>query len=779
MEMTLNCLLLGKTSLSDSFTVNLYETNNVGDSKVLFSSLKIGDLKYIIYNEVRGGNLNEVKINCKKMTLWKIDVTFGNFTEEQINKGQELIAINFLSNYFKNKDEADKSLIIVKLPNTVMDAINIALKDAITSVDIVGPDDNMPFMERDTEKAIKIIKSNIKNHLIYNKSKPDFDILVSDGAPGIGKTRYGEELFKHLENNQNWVPSEWKNNLHIIGLYLDFGNDCQLDLYDDELTPSVIIGLRIAFTFFIERKYKMKFETFRRLIWEYRDIFIISDVFLSIYFHIHISLPYQQLFVFLHIDEFQLIDQWESNAVMKRKMAGKDIFKEMINCLASFIFGPPSSIFVQTFLSGTAPQLVFSAKKPAGVSFTFVNCPQLSLRAMLDIANHYAQKFDAETFNCGTYKWMLCQPFLQLLEDTGGLPRALQYVFDECFKIGGGEKEFFEKIYKQHFNTIFYNVKHNLQERYNIYKTIENNEKLALELLYHSIDEIPVSRNTCLDPSKQDYTIGNLERDTHIILNSCDPYNSEFTIKMPFFFICLYNDKLKIVDRELEEVFPVQNEMSWEMFVANYDAFRTNLLIKRGKKSVRLGELYRGAHGTQTTLNIEVELKELTVCYAKEQLPCVKPMDKELNSIDWVKGENVIINGASSEAWGDAFVIRAIVQNNNLYYLSDTAVSLKKEHIKNLESTTGELRKILSQCQHVTIAFTIQQFDDTILTNNCLIITKSNFKKYFGPTFASRSTFYMTKDINPNFQTAHGSIENYEENSSGKKVKLDFSVCER
>ncbi|PKY56062.1 hypothetical protein RhiirA4_476056, partial [Rhizophagus irregularis] len=52
-----------KTSLSDSFTVNLNETNNVGDTKVLFSSLKIGDLKHIIYDEVRGGNLKEVKIN--------------------------------------------------------------------------------------------------------------------------------------------------------------------------------------------------------------------------------------------------------------------------------------------------------------------------------------------------------------------------------------------------------------------------------------------------------------------------------------------------------------------------------------------------------------------------------------------------------------------------------------------------------------------------------------------------------------------------------------------
>jgi hypothetical protein len=223
------------------------------------------------------------------------------------------------------------------------------------------------------------------------------------------------------------------------------------------------------------------------------------------------------------------------------------------------------------------------------------------------------------------------------------------------------------------------------------------------------------------------------------------------------------------VNGELEEVFRVQNKMnwqSWETFVANYDAFRTNLLIRRGRKSARLDVLYRGAHGTRSTLDIEVELKELSVCYAREQFPCMKLTDKEsLNSIDWVKGEKVIVNGASSK-WGDVFVVRAIVQNNNKYililhqckyYLSGTyytAKSLMGEHIKNLEGsidTTGELRKILSQCQHIKIVFTIQPFDDIISTNNCLVIMKNNFKEYFGPIFASRATFSMTKDINPNF----------------------------
>ncbi|UZO14247.1 uncharacterized protein OCT59_005707 [Rhizophagus irregularis] len=209
----------------------------------------------------------------------------------------------------------------------------------------------------------------------------------------------------------------------------------------------------------------MKFETFRRLIGKYSVIFTISDVFESIYNHLGLKSNNQHLFVFLHIDEFQLIDEWESNAVMKRKMEEKLLFKEMINGLVLYMFSP-SHIFVQPFLSGTAPQFVNFMKESSKVSFGFVNCPQLSFKAMLKIANHHAQKFDAEKFDCGEYKWMLCQPFIQLLEDTGGLPHALQYVFYECLETGCNRKKFFKTIDKQNFDNIFHNVKTHLQERY-------------------------------------------------------------------------------------------------------------------------------------------------------------------------------------------------------------------------------------------------------------------------------------------------------------------------
>ncbi|CAB4391454.1 unnamed protein product [Rhizophagus irregularis] len=655
--------------------------------------------------------------------------------------------------------------------STETDAIDIALKEVKKETGTDRPNDEMPFMDRDTNQAITKIIRNIENRLKGSKAKTDFDMLFSGGAPGIGKTRYGDELFKRLENNQNWVPPEWENKLHIRRIYLDLGNGCKLDSYDDDLTPTVIIGLRIAYVFFIEKKIILSFTNFRDRVWKYRDIFKIPNVFDCIYAHL-ISQSNIQLFVFFHIDEFQNIDLWEDDAIKNRKMAKKQLFKEMINDLAPFMLAPQSLIYVQTFLSGTAPQVVISNKESSRVSFRFADCPQLSFRAMLNIANHYAQKYDAEKFDCGSYKWMLCRPFLQLLEDTGGLPRALQYVFEVCFEIETDRKKFFGDIHKQHFNTIFYNVKHRLQERYNIYGTIEKNKKLALELLYHSIDAIPVKRKTCLDPSDEDYTIENLERDAHIILSPCDDTFSEFTIKMPFFFVCLYNDKLKIVDFSLEETFRVQNTMhwqDWELFVAHYEAFRTNLLMERGKRTVHLEELYRGVFGTVSAKNIEVRLKKLSVCQAQEQFPCSKLTEKgTAKSIPWEEGEVVVVNGASAE-WGDSFRVLQTVQGDRLFSIHQakydynsatyTLNNLLKEHIKNYVTsinTKKELFDKLAKHRHITIVFTTQPFYETVSCDECFIISRSNFEQYFGPVFSSRATFALTKNINPNFSESQG-----------------------
>ncbi|POG79997.1 hypothetical protein GLOIN_2v414786 [Rhizophagus irregularis DAOM 181602=DAOM 197198] len=243
---------------------------------------------------------------------------------------------------------------------------------------------------------------------------------------------------------------------------------------------------------------------------------------------------------------------------------------------------------------------------------------------------------------------------------------------------------------------------------------------------------------------------------------------------MPFFFVCLYNDKLKIVEFSLEETFRVQNTMhwqDWELFVAQYEAFRTNLLMERGKRTVHLVELYHGVFGTVSTKNIEVRLKKLSVCQAQEQFPCLKLTEKgTAKSIPWEEGEVVVVNGASAE-WGDSFRVLQTVQGDRLFSIHQakydynsatyTLNNLLKEHIKNYVTsinTKKELFDKLAKHRHITIVFTTQPFYETVSCDECFIISRSNFEQYFGPVFSSRATFALTKNINPTFQNHKGLV---------------------
>jgi hypothetical protein len=52
MMVSINCLLLGKTSFHDTFAVNVANDNDIHGSLVNINNLKISDLKYLIYNEI-------------------------------------------------------------------------------------------------------------------------------------------------------------------------------------------------------------------------------------------------------------------------------------------------------------------------------------------------------------------------------------------------------------------------------------------------------------------------------------------------------------------------------------------------------------------------------------------------------------------------------------------------------------------------------------------------------------------------------------------------------
>ncbi|PKC55716.1 hypothetical protein RhiirA1_502660 [Rhizophagus irregularis] len=123
MLMEPNCILLGKTSINDSFTVRVCDKNNINGIEVLFDQLKISGLKYLIYDEIKKYINND---DYNDLNLWKADIAFGDklkdLTEEQICKDSEqLVPITHFKKYFPDQDAVDKSLIFVQVPATELE----------------------------------------------------------------------------------------------------------------------------------------------------------------------------------------------------------------------------------------------------------------------------------------------------------------------------------------------------------------------------------------------------------------------------------------------------------------------------------------------------------------------------------------------------------------------------------------------------------------------------------------------------------------------------------
>ncbi|PKY38663.1 hypothetical protein RhiirA4_155763 [Rhizophagus irregularis] len=556
---------------------------------------------------------------------------------------------------------------------------------------------------------------------------------------------------------------------------MNFRDNFYLSRYDSELKSEVIFGLRIAYAFFIEKKYNTTFLDFCSRALQYgEDIFIFDSVIYYCYESLKLS-NNQKLFLYLHIDEFQLIDEWDAQNKTNQ------LFGNMIRGISKFMIGEYST-FIQPFLSGTATRAITKQKKATGISFQFVDCPLLDIKSMILIMDHFATKFKASTTLLNleapikkgaarkgvapetkgvappttkhVYKWKLCAPLLQLLIDTGGLPRALERLLDVCFKtLCDNGKEFFEKL-NYDYDEIFSIVKGDLQEMYAINRKVYGEKELFMNLLYHCVEGIPVKKNKCLD--NKGTTVRDLQTDGHFSLS---PYGGQnlFLIEMPFFFVCIYNDILEIIDVELMKAFSVNNNnmywQEWELFVAHHISFRVNLAIKMGGNELSLRNLHPGAYGTKENLDIVMKLKELNIY--KSQFPLNLNL---INSDDrWNNGHCVVVNGTSAESSKIFYIMEDV---SGVFYLimgqNQWDYGSKKMTEKNV---SDEDEKNFNSVKHselqgykvITIIFTTQPYEGSENLPEILIVSKDNFKSYFGPVFSARATFSLTRDINPNF----------------------------
>ena len=215
-------------------------------------------------------------------------------------------------------------------------------------------------------------------------------------------------------------------------------------------------------------------------------------------------------------------------------------------------------------------------------------------------------------------------------------------------------------------------------------------------------------------------------------------------------------------------------------------------------KSLKLGDFFRGAQGSDDTLNLLINFEPVQIYKLKHQFPCLDLTAKEGKPARLEPGY-MMINGYSAP-FADVFflvdnpepILIAIQcrwrkksldlktidnehgKNSNISEkMKEKARELKKEAKTSSEKKKEELqRKVvqytqladsLSKYRIVTIFITTQRFSEELedLPNDCILIHQENFDTFFGPVFSSRVKFVMTRDSNPNLSTASELVSRY------------------
>ncbi|CAH1768431.1 1180_t:CDS:2, partial [Entrophospora sp. SA101] len=282
------------------------------------------------------------------------------------------------------------------------------------------------------------------------------------------------------------------------------------------------------------------------------------------------------------------IFDFENNSFWKIP-SSKGLFKELMYALGPLMTKKCLDYYVQTFLSGTAPQDVTREKEPTSYSFTVVKCPMLSITAILNIVDYFANKNGDQQQH-----WMSSIPFLQLLYDTGGLPQALQYVIEKSLAI----HNFFNELQNgkfAFFDSLLAEIVNTLNQKYNIRSYVRKNLKVSLQILYHCIGAIPTQLNKILDINTPQLTVEKMERDGYLIIK---PHSDlDYLIEMPFYFFYLYNMEINIAPAILHTKFQPNSNIyweEWENFVAQFEVFHNNLLVDMGTKEIKLHDYYCG-----------------------------------------------------------------------------------------------------------------------------------------------------------------------------------------
>ncbi|KAG0332554.1 hypothetical protein BG000_009916, partial [Podila horticola] len=262
-----------------------------------------------------------------------------------------------------------------------------------------------------------------------------------------------------------------------------------------------------------------------------------------------------------------------------------------------------------------------------------------------------------------------------------------------------------------------------LDELYSITNFAKKHKELVLALVRLCVLQEPADRHLAPSDHFPALTLDVLERDTHTILEDSDDDDGRVLVRIPFFFLHHYNRVVKQVQNRLKKIFMQdwEEDRGWDFFegiIAEYEALRTNLLLG-DHETATLGDIYRGAMGRSETLGRIVKLKELSVVTIAHRFPDSGRPTVGGKQLDWRSGK-VLKNAAGAPFAEDG---------------------IKKVDVITILITTLDVNDV-----------TFKQLDESF-PDNCLLIYKGNFTKFFGGAFSTSAALALSEDLNWNFAT--------------------------
>jgi hypothetical protein len=101
---------------------------------------------------------------------------------------------------------------------------------------------------------------------------------------------------------------------------IDFARDCELSDFENDWDPSIILGVRLAYSYFIQNKYAVGFSEFRTQCSraQFLQSFTLYYVLKAIRTDLQLKSIDDKLFIVLHLDEVQKIFEFDARVNSKQ-----------------------------------------------------------------------------------------------------------------------------------------------------------------------------------------------------------------------------------------------------------------------------------------------------------------------------------------------------------------------------------------------------------------------------------------------------------------------------